>query len=299
MACLAGVVQRLCGCGSAATHTSGSVAVFRGKPLPYAGMTAMSPDDIECIEQRHLYRRAVPGASALPRQVVGAGSRCKHGWPQAIVYDPLYREKPNKSHRLGDTTRLTCPLLVSAVDKLEKSGAMERYNERLLPGGDWEGELGKVNEAHRLLRLELIGDRKEELAEVRQLLGEDAFAIAMRSGLASLRPEAKPDVKCLHAQIADELVRGSGNPIARQALRDIEDQGVQLLGSDECCDNCNVHVPLEQARWRLQRCKNNVGKRLSRTRRQSASRASSVAGDLDDDREEEFVVVGQLQGVSE
>merc|ERR1712113_409093 len=146
-----------------------------------------------------------------------------------------------------------------------------------MPGGDWEGELAKINEAHRLLRLQLIGDRTEELAEVEKLLGPNAFAIAMRSGLASLRPEAKPDVKCLHAQVADELVRGGNNPMAKQALRDIEDQGIMLNGSDECCDNCNVGIPLEFARWRMDKCKNNVCKRLSRNRKQAASRASSRA----------------------
>merc|ERR1719359_206849 len=113
-----------------------------------------------------------------------------------------------------------------------------------MPGADWDGELQKINEAHRLLRLQLIGDRSEELDEVKKLLGDDAFAIAMRSGLASLRPEAKPDVKCLHAQVADELVRDGGNLIAQQVLRDIEDQGIAIDGSSECCDNCDVGIPL-------------------------------------------------------
>jgi len=262
------------------------MATFRGKPLPYPGMTALSKEDLGCIEQRHLYRTVAHGeAREFARQVVGAGKRCRHGWPQAIVYDPLYREKPGKSFRLGDTTRLTCPLLVTAIDKLEKRGAMERYNERLAPGAEWDGQLKQVNEAHRLLRLELIGDRSEELSEVRTLLGEEAFAIAMRSGLASLRPEAKPDVKCLHAQVADELVRNGGNRIAQQALRDIEDQGVPIHGSEECCDNCDVRVPLSMARWRLDKCKNNVGKRLSRGRKQaSQSRANSLAGDICSER---------------
>merc|ERR1719359_338543 len=134
-------------------------------------MTALSQQDLECIEQRHLYRKAAaPGEShALARQVVGAGKRCRHGWPQAIIYDPLYREKPGRSFRLGDTTRLTCPLLVTAIDKLEKGGAMERYNERLAPGAEWDGQLQQINEAHRLLRLQLIGDRSAELAEVQTL----------------------------------------------------------------------------------------------------------------------------------
>mmetsp|Transcript_150781 Transcript_150781/g.482546 ORF Transcript_150781/g.482546 Transcript_150781/m.482546 type:complete len:335 (-) Transcript_150781:10-1014(-) len=317
--CVASVAQRFCGgtpssSQSVARASSAAAGTFRGKPLPYAGMTALTEADLECIDQRHLYRKPADfGAKReLGRQTVGAGGRCRHGWPQAIVYDPLYRERPDKSHRLGDTTRpgraeehpdfeacdrcsdvglprmrLTCPLLVTAIDKLEKGGAMERYNQRLLPGADWEGELQKVNEAHRLLRLELIGDRSAELAEVRQILGEQAFAIAMRTGLASLRPEARPDVKCLHAQVADELVRGGDNPIAKQVLRDIEDQGVLIHGSEECCDNCDVRVPLPLARWKLDRCKNNVGKRLSRGRKQAASRATSLAGDVGSERSDE------------
>merc|ERR1712203_1351821 len=115
---------------------------------------------------------------------------------------------------------------------------------------------------------------------VESLLGDHAFNIAMRSGLASLRPEAKPDVKCLHAQVADELVRGGNNPIAKQVLRDIEDQGVNVTGSNECCDNCNVGIPLEMARWRMDKCKNNVGRRLGRNKKQAASRAGSRASSV-------------------
>lgn len=289
--CMAVFASRCCSRGaevsSKGSTLHGTVATFRGQPLPYPGMSELTEKDLECIEQRHLYRKpAAQGEShQLGRQVVGAGKRCRHGWPQAIVYDPLYRETAGKSYRLGDTTRLTCPLLVTAIDKYEKTGAMERYNERLGVGEEWDGELARINEAHRLLRLELIGNRSEELAEVRKLLGESAFAIAMRSGLASLRPEARPDVKCFHAQVADELVRDGTNRIAQQVLRDIEDQGVPINGSEECCDNCDVGVPLEFARWRLQKCKNNVGKRLSRGRKQAAaSRATSLAGDLCSER---------------
>lgn len=299
-ACLSSVVSRLCGSSDGSstsavdTKSNNTASVcadapntFQGKPFPYSGMTALTQQDLECISQRHLYRK--PSAAGVPdtlgRQVVGAGKRCRHGWPQAILYDPLYKESEAKSYRLGDTTRLTCPLLVTAIDKLEKGGAMERYNERLAPSADWEKELPAVNEAHRLLRLELIGDRQEELAEVKNLLGTEAFAIAMRSGLASLRPEAKPDVKCLHAQVADELVRDGNNKIAQQVLKDIEDQGIPVYGSDECCDNCNVGLPLEFSRWRLHKCKNNVGKRLSRGRKQeAASRAGTLAGDINDER---------------
>lgn len=249
--------------------------------MPYDGMTEVSQADAECVEQRHLFRRPpLPGsAPELGRQVVGGGRRCRHGWPQAIVYDPLYQETPGKMHRLGDTTRLTCPLLVSAIDRLEKGGAILRYTERLTEDPAWEGQMTAVNEAHQQLRERLVEDRPQELAEVRELYGEKVFAIAMGAGLASMRVDAKPDVKCLHAQVADELVRGGNNLIAQQALRDIEDEGIRVDGTDECCDNCDVTVPLELARWRLQKCKNTAGKRLSRGRKQAtASARTSRAG---------------------
>lgn len=231
-------------------------------------MTTLGEEDLACVEQRHLYRRPEQsGANSFKAQIVGGGRRCRHGWPQAVLYDPLYREKPGKLHRLGDTTRLTCPLLVTAIDALEKAGTMETYNERLKTDPAWSGQLEQVNEAHRLLREGLVADRPAELAEVRQLYGEKVFATAMGAGLASMRPESTEGVKCLHAQVADELIRGGGNLIAQQTLKDIEDTGVSTNGTDECCDNCNLQVPLEDARWRLTKCKNTAGKRLSRGRK--------------------------------
>lgn len=235
-------------------------------PFP-ATMSGLSASDLECVELRHLYRNScTAGGSEFGQQVVGGGRRCRHGWPQAILYDPLYRERPGKHFRLGDTTRLTCPLLVGAIDGLEKGGAIGRYNERLGEDASWRRGLLEVNEEHRLLRERLTANREEELADARNNYGEATFALAMGAGLASMRPDSA-DVKCLHAQVGDELIRGGGNAIAQQVLRDIEDQGIRVDGTDECCDNCDVKVPLEEARWRLKKCKNSAGKRLSRQRK--------------------------------
>ncbi|CAE8696003.1 unnamed protein product [Polarella glacialis] len=279
MACLerlSVLANRLCGgeqvqgASVAATRVDAedAVATFQGRPLPYAGMSTLSEEDLEVVRLRHLYRKDVPGDSqGLAQQIVGGGRRCRHGWPQAIVYDPLYRERPGKHFRLGDTTRLTCPLLVGAIDKMEKKGAMEAYNERLLRDPEWHGNFAEINEAHRLLRLSLVADRPEEMRSVRELYGETTFGVAMGAGLASMRPDAKADVKCLHAQVGDELIRGGNNLIAQQTPRDIEEQGISVDGTDDCCDNCNLQVPLEDARWRLGKCKNTAGKRLSRQRK--------------------------------
>merc|ERR1719422_3076626 len=93
-----------------------------GSPLPYPGMSMLSEEDLACVEQRHLYRKR-SNAKDLSAQIIGGGRRCRHGWPQAVLYDPLYQASPGKHYRLGDTTRLTCPLLVAALDALEKKGA--------------------------------------------------------------------------------------------------------------------------------------------------------------------------------
>ena len=70
--------------------------------------------------------------------------------------------------------RLTCPLLVSAIDELEKDGAIERYNERLTSDPAWRDQLAKVNEAHRLLRMELVSDRPE-VNNLRESYGEENY----------------------------------------------------------------------------------------------------------------------------
>lgn len=226
----------------------------------------MSDEDLLCLEERHLFRKASRrGSGGVADQIIGAGQRCRHGWPQAVLYEPLYRERPGKHFRFGDMTRLTCPLLVAAVDEMEKAGAMVFYNLRCETDAEWGTHLRQVNEAHKHLREQLVADRAADLADARLHYGEKTFATAMGAGLASMSMDSQ-DVKCLHAHVADELLRRGQNPIGQQALKDIEDQGIPTDGTDQCCDNCNVHLPLEEARWRLQKCKNTAGKRLSRQR---------------------------------
>lgn len=228
------------------------------RALPYDGMTLMSEADLECLALRHLCR----DRDGMEQFVVGAGRRCRHGWPQAILYDPLFKDRRGR-FRLGDTTRLTCPWLVSIIDKIEKAGVMLRYNERLHGDELWMDSFERANEAHRVLRRDLTADRPVELESVQGHLGPTTFEIAMDAGLCSVRRDAVPDVKCLHAQVADELVRGD-NLIAQQALRDIEELGFRADGGAECCDHCDVRVPLGQGRWQFSSCKNSLGKKLSR-----------------------------------
>ena len=48
----------------------------------------------------------------------------------------------------------------------------------------------------------------------------------------------------------------------------------------DCCDHCDLGVPLEQARWRLTKLKNKAGMRLSRERRRSEQSAEQRRGEI-------------------
>lgn len=191
---------------------------------------------------------------------LAAGRRCRHGWPQALVYDPIFA-----SGRLADTVRLTCPLLVEAIDKYEKAGAIQRLNDHLLADRAWQEELLNINVAHRDLRRQLVEHREEELSNARSLMGGEVVDIVMETGLASMRLNST-DVKCLHAHVADELTRG-GNIIGQQVLQDLTAGNFDVSGTNTCCDHCNVDVPLGEGRWTLRNSKNKLGQRLRKLQR--------------------------------
>lgn len=73
--------------------------------------------DLRCIEERQLRHKA--GTS------VGVSPPCRHGFPQAFAFDPC-------GHKVSSGLfRLSCPLLVQAIDQLEDEGGIEEVNARL------------------------------------------------------------------------------------------------------------------------------------------------------------------------
>lgn len=84
-------------------------------------VAAFDPDepsagDLRCVKERQLRHKA---------QVVGVSPRCRHGFPQAFVFDPV-------GYKISSGLfRLSCPLLVKAVDQLEAEGGVETVNARL------------------------------------------------------------------------------------------------------------------------------------------------------------------------
>lgn len=232
-------------------------------PAPVLGkLTPVTDADVDCLAQRHLFLKENRSWD-LKDRTIGAGQRCRHGWPQVLVMDPIW-----PGHRLGDVVRLTCPLLVSAIDRYEKQGALRGYNSRVAKDPAWRSQLYASHVAQRDLRQELLSKApEEEMAKVRKTMGNATVELVMDTGIANMRFDANcSDVKCLHAHVGDELSRG-GNAIGRQVLEDLVTAGVEIEGTDQCCDHCNVKMPLSEARWTLQLAKNKLGQRLRRARR--------------------------------
>lgn len=79
--------------------------------------TLATEGDLRCIEERQLRHKA--GITA------GVSPPCRHGFPQAFGFDPC-------GFKISSGLfRLSCPLLVQAIDRLEDEGGIEDINASL------------------------------------------------------------------------------------------------------------------------------------------------------------------------
>jgi len=219
------------------------------------------------IEERQLRHKA----DALIG--VPSVSKCQHGFPQAGLSSPIGHDTSTGWKPVSGICRLTCPYLVKALDEYEAEGAVAAYNVRLAGGEEtpegriWPAALDGANQAHRKLRRALISD--EDVERVRERLGsahEDAF---MQSGVAGMSPTKLNDVKCLHAQLGDYLLRND-NAVGEAIVKDLEQRGVSLGGNDVCRQQCDVSVPEVEGGWSYTSTKNHSKLRTKVQRRPSS-----------------------------
>ncbi len=142
-----------------------------------------------------------------PRGLVGIGARCACGNPAVTITSP----------RLPDGTPfptlfyLSLPFLVKEISRIESSGGMEAFNERLNEDADYRAA---HEHAHKVYveRREILGD----LPEIK-----DRSAGGM------------PDrVKCLHALAGYALAVGPG-------IIPAGDEALELAGWDPDVCHCN------------------------------------------------------------
>ena len=181
-------------------------------------------------------------------QVIGAGKRCVHGHAQAYLYAPLREDGTSAAD--GDagmalraehaTCWLSCPALARAVDALEREGGIHAIASEIA-GSDIERALERVHEDTPRLRNFLVGD---VVAAAVRMDAKTDF-IVNKSGLIGVSLESLPQtktwkkIKCLHAQLADALVRGrSKNPVGALVLDRLAERGVPVSGSASCHKHC-------------------------------------------------------------
>lgn len=231
-----------------------------GQPAPEQPwretMAPLSSLDKHVIEDRQLRHRA-SDAVAVP-----ACTRCKHGFPQAALYKPIGVNKP-----ISGITRLTCPWLVKAIDEFEGDGAINRFNARLQADSNWQSNLRATNQAHRMIRRDLMTD--EEVESLHEIFGDVGATAFLHSGIAGMSPTKLDDVKCLHAQVSDYLLRGGSNTIGEAVLDQLEQLGVDPAGSSFCREQCDVASPETTDTWRYVPAKNKQGLRQRRNRRRA------------------------------
>jgi len=195
-------------------------------------------------------------------QAIGAGRRCRHGYAQAVLYAPIYAVGGEGGRLRAEhaTCWLTCPRLVERVDALEqRENGIHDMAARVDAevSGEMRRGLLKAHADAARVRNYLIGDdvaRRIRSAAAAAASNADADEDAKKvdfivnhTGLigVSMRglEETKTwkQIKCLHAQMADALVRGrKNNPIGARVLDDLEASGFDTTGDDECRRRCEV-----------------------------------------------------------
>lgn len=246
---------RMCGAAVGSDSDSGRYVatstddVFFVSPLPGAeeagplSLWHATTDDRRVIEERQLEHQV---------NLLAVGTRCKHGCPQAFAYDSLSRPGAMVGQKGGEKARvrprsipleshmfrLSCPLLVKAIDEWEREGAVHELNERVASdaSGGLATALDDAHRGHSAARRGLFGARLAVRLEEAPPTASDLKAVEhiLTSGIAGQSP-GKSDVKCLHAQAADYLCRGGDNGIGAVIFEGLEARGVDTTGDHACC----------------------------------------------------------------
>jgi hypothetical protein len=184
--------------------------------LPFASIAG--PDERATIERRQLGRR-VAGLFAVEKV------RCKHGYPRAFVSYPV------SDGISSGMLRLSCPHLVKAIDEIERKGAIDEFDAVLQDKNLGKGlrqNFEETNKAWRDIRYSAVTEEDRQMMDKK--LGVEGAANLMESGIIGCTP-GKLQVKCLHAHVADQLLRGT-NEIGAMTMKRLEAGGVDTKGCD-------------------------------------------------------------------
>lgn len=224
-----------------------------------------SEEDMRCIEERQHF-------GPLHSEMLVNKQRCKHGFPQAIVLNPVNRVGKISSGSL----RLTCPHLVKAVDALEADGGIDQLNEELRSNPALQEDFTRTNNVWRNARFDMMDASAFE--HVKAALG-DHIQTFMDSGILGVAPGQVDDVKCLHAHLADHLVRGR-SMIGERVKSMLAERGVSVDGNLECWQQCDRRCDATQATWWYTPTKNKFKFMRRKLRKDNADTIFVRDGDI-------------------
>eukprot|EP00804_Cyclotella_cryptica_P016704 CCRYP_002008-RA/>CCRYP_002008-RA protein AED:0.02 eAED:0.02 QI:531/1/1/1/0/0/2/690/323 len=248
---------------------SGSKQSTRKRPQ-FPGAVPVNSTDIQTL--LHQTKQENPANAVLGKP---STCQCRHGFPQAFSLDPV----PFSQNRLiSGLLKLTCPLLVQRIDTLEDDGFMEQINLKLEEEAlttQHEKRSGSlladfINHSHKIhssSRKALLLSSTDSFGStdlspyqiVEQKLGKRGAQYFMDAGVAGANPSTgKPDVKCLHAWMADYLFRTPTDEVIACSERDVSksgvtndhpmgelikdallNRGVDITGTDNCYQICS------------------------------------------------------------
>jgi hypothetical protein len=216
---------------------------------------------------------------------------CQHSHPQSFGFHPTSGTKLSSG-----LFRLSCPLLVQAIDDWEASGGVRELSDWLLHNDtrlrdndydpDWKRKgYEHANEMQMKIREELVSEADKR--RLNEKLGDFNAKKFMESGVAGMPPQQTYEVKCIHAHVADHLSRvsvnstmdsledilyGDGNIIGRRALQILHGKGLPILGNAVCWQQCSGNDG-----WRYIARKNRSGLKKTRLRRRDMKNTDNLA----------------------
>ena len=147
----------------------------------------------------------------------------RHGYVRVIVRHPYLK------YLHTGMPRLTCSHLVKEIDKLEASQGVRRYNSILAATEDLQENFRETMKEWNDILKSVLTD--EDIERCRSQIGRENTDSRLNMGLIGISMNKYDDVKCLHANVADYLLRGK-NKIGKLVLDELEQSSVNTSGCD-------------------------------------------------------------------
>jgi len=193
------------------------------------------------------------GQAAPTEAAIGVPSscNCRHGFPQAFAMDPM----PATTGRVNSgLVKLTCPLLVNAIDALEDEGMISALSKKMEKVEDWQRSARDIHVEHAQIRKEMIIGDAQQMDVLKDRLGENGANAFLNSGVAGSTLDSL-DVKCIHAWMGDDLFRfrdggepsSASSPLGKAIREGLVEKGVDLFGTVNCSVYCDPNSSLPSA----------------------------------------------------